>query len=46
MSTGINYTFRAAVGVRFEHWSNDLYELVFYRDESLKRWPQVFPPLP
>ena len=36
------YTFRAAMGVHFEHWSNDLYELVFYRDGSLKRWQQVF----
>lgn len=36
------YTFRAAMGVRFEHWLNHLYELVFYRDESLKRWQQVF----
>ena len=36
------YTFRAAMGVRLEHWSNDLYELVFHRDESLKRWQQVF----
>ena len=30
------------MGVRFEHWSNDLSGMVFCCDENLKRWQQVF----
>ena len=36
------YTFRPAMGVKFEHWANNLYEMVFYKDKSLERWQQIF----
>ena len=36
------YTFRPAMGARFEPWTNNLYELVFDRKPNLERWQQVF----